>query len=171
MRVSRSDVVGADELIDFGAPTYLPMERRGVDATRPTVPPPMDTEPPIVVVPDVVDVVVATLGVAPDVDIDAVGRIKPPVARNEPARDDAVAFAADAADSYVPTPPILRTAGAAGAAVAAATHNIDNNDVFIPSLISLSLCKVLYHNFGRFQNPFYIFFIFFLKFISNANRK
>jgi hypothetical protein len=147
--------------MDFGAPTYLPMDRRGDDATRPTVAVPADTEPPVVVAVGVV--VAAEFNAVFDTDV--VGRTYPPVVRNEPARDAAVAAAAD---SYVPVPPIVRTVGAANAADVATTHNIDTNDVFIPSFISpIPMWCIILH-FCLYTKSFFQFFCVLLKFISQT---
>ena len=78
--------------------------------------------------------------------------------------------AAAAAESYVPF--IVRTVGAAFAVAAAATHNIDNNDIFILSLISLFTltCCVLYHNFVYTQNTF-LFFYTLLELVPQTQRE
>ncbi len=144
---SNPDGVDGVELTDFGAPMYLPMDRRGADATRPDTVPPLDTEPVVVAVPFAAPPVVAD-------DTEADGRrptVVVPDGRNDPARDDVAA----AADVYVPSPPIVRTDGAANAPMdTAAPQNNDNKDVFIPSRIFISYDK-LYHNFDLIPNRFF----------------
>lgn len=123
------------ELIDFGTPTYLPIDKRGADAVR-------ADDDNVIDEPPVADDLVA-------LDVVVVGRTYVPDVRNEPDRASVVADVADAAEGYVPAPPTLRIDAAANAALdTAMTHTIDNNDVLNPSLISLPYRVILYHNFS-----------------------
>jgi hypothetical protein len=156
-------------LTDVGAPMYFPIDKRGDDATRPTVAVPVDTDVPAVVPVAASD---DAAPVAPDTDTD--GR-RPPVVRNDPARDDVAA----AADVYVLLPPIVRTVGAANAPIDTAAPQInDIKDIFTPTCIYFFSCNKLYHSFDLIPKTFFYFFLNFfnffypaLKFISQTNRE